>query len=245
MSQWLFDLGNTRLKFAPLQNAQAGGATALPYHTLEGASDAMDALPGGSVAWVASVAPAAVTGTLLAGLSSRFERVVHARSSGHCGRFRSGYTDPTRLGVDRFLALLASAHDARDTLLVGVGTALTVDLLDREGRHHGGLIAPSPTAMRQALQARVEHLPADGGKPVAFAANTLDALAGGSIGAGAGLIERSLRQACSVLGRAPQLVMHGGGADALLEYLPEASFRPSVVLDGLAMWAVLKQEEAR
>src|SRR3546814_11073540 len=66
---------------------------------------------------------------------------------------------PSRLGVDRFLALLgAHARGVGATMVVGVGTALTVDWLDADGRHRGGRIAPSPTLMRDALHARAARL---------------------------------------------------------------------------------------
>ena len=52
------------------------------------------------------------------------------------------------------------------------------------------------------------------------------------------LVERSLRLGGELLGVAPQLLLHGGGALELLPLLPEASYRPSLVLDGLARWAV-------
>src|SRR3546814_20228982 len=69
------------------------------------------------------------------------------------------FRSPSRLGVDRFLALLgAHARGVGATMVVGVGTALTVDWLDADGRHRGGRIAPSPTLMRDALHARAARL---------------------------------------------------------------------------------------
>ena len=71
--------------------------------------------------------------------------------------------------------------------MVGVGTAVTVDLLDAAGRHHGGRIAPSPQLMRDALHAAAAQLPAQGGDYVEFAADTVDALASGCDGVISGL----------------------------------------------------------
>ena len=68
---------------------------------------------------------------------------------------RIAYAEPSRLGVDRFLALLgAHARGPGPWLLVSAGSALTVDLLDSSGQHRGGVIAPSPEHMRAALAAR-------------------------------------------------------------------------------------------
>jgi len=236
MSDWLFDLGNSRFKFAALERGGAGPVQAWAHgaETMEAA--AVAALPRGDTAYVASVAAPALTAAVLDALRARFAQVRVARTEAVCAGVRIAYAEPQRFGVDRFLALLA-AHGGGDVLVVGVGTALTVDLLDRDGLHHGGRIAPSPTTMRQALQQRAAQLPAEGGAYREFATETTDALASGCDGAALALIERSLQQGRALLGRPPRLLLHGGGAPALLHALPSAEQRPSLVLDGLALWA--------
>ena len=55
--------------------------------------------------------------------------------------------------MDRFLAMVAAhAHGGGPHVLVGVGTALTLDALATDGRHLGGLIAPGPMLMQQIYQ---------------------------------------------------------------------------------------------
>jgi type III pantothenate kinase len=131
---------------------------------------------------------------------------------------------------------LLAARDAGDVLLVGVGTALTIDLLDADGLHRGGRIAPSPMLMRKALHARAPVLPDTGGSYAEFADDTDHALASGCEGAALALVERSLDRAQRLLGAAPALWLHGGGADALRERLPPHLWVPDVVLRGLARW---------
>lgn len=236
MSDWLFDLGNSRFKFAALQNGQAGTVQAWPHGAEAMDAAAVAALPQGDIAYVASVAAPALTATVLETLRSRFAQVQVASTEAACAGVRIAYARPQAFGVDRFLALLA-AHGGGDVLVVGVGTALTVDLLDRDGLHHGGRIAPSPTVMRQALQQKAAQLPAEGGEYHEFAADTADALASGCDGAAVALIERSLQQGEALLGRRPRLLLHGGGVPPLLHALPPAEQRPALVLDGLALWA--------
>jgi len=91
--------------------------------------------------------------------------------------------------------------------------------------------------MRQALHQRAAQLPASGGSYREFADDTDDALASGCDGAAVALIERSLRQGQELLGRAPALLLHGGGAPALQELLPQARAHPALALEGLALWA--------
>jgi type III pantothenate kinase len=52
------------------------------------------------------------------------------------------------------------------------------------------------------------------------------------------LIERSRAQAARLLGHLPALLVHGGGAPALMPLLEDAHYQPALVLDGLARWAV-------
>ena len=190
---WLFDLGNTRLKFAPLsQDGQVGDVQARPH----AAPDWQAGLPSGDTAWVCAVASSTLSLALLEALAMRFRRVSLARTSATFAGVRVAYAQPGRMGVDRFLALLgAHRRGPGPWLVVGVGTALTIDLLAADGRHVGGRIAPSPEVMRAALHARATHLPVDGGEYVEFATETRDALASGCEGAPIALVARSHAQA--------------------------------------------------
>lgn len=238
MNQWLFDLGNTRLKCAPLGADGRPGEVQALDHTAADLGAALDAaLPVHfDVAHVASVASEALRIALLDALSTRCARIALARSQPAFGGVRIAYAQPQRLGVDRFLALLAARSRGGAALVCGVGTALTIDLVDAEGRHHGGRIAPSPTLMRESLHARAPQLPVAGGVYADFADNTVDALVSGCDGAAVALIEAALRDATQRLGAAPELLLHGGGAQALREHLPSAAWAPSLVLEGLAAW---------
>jgi type III pantothenate kinase len=189
-------------------------------------------------ACVASVASESLRVELLDALARRCGRISLASTQRRSGDVAIAYAQPARLGVDRFLALLgARARGVEAALVVGVGTALTIDWLDADGRHRGGRIAPSPMLMREALHARAAHLPAHGGRYVEFADDTNDALDSGCTGAALALVEHSLRVVQAQAGAVPRLLLHGGGAGALLPRLHEAVHAPALVLEGLARWA--------
>ena len=246
MSAWLFDLGNTRLKCAPLQAGAAGEVRALPH-----GDDALDAdaiaraldaaLPARiEVAYVASVAREPLRVALLDALTRRCARIELARTLPVFDGLRIAYAEPARFGVDRFLALLGARRAVEGALLVcGVGTAVTLDLVDAAGRHVGGRIAPSPDLMREALTARAPHLPAHGGAWRDWATDTDDALASGCLGAAAALVREAHASARARCGVEVTLLLHGGGALALSPGLPDARLRPALVLEGLAAWAGL------
>lgn len=240
MSDWLFDLGNSRFKAAPWHpGGGIGEVLAWPHgaDALAAGDASHGPLPRGRRAWLASVAAPALTTQVLTLLRERFEQVHVAETRAECAGVRVAYAEPAKLGVDRFLALLGARAAGGDALVAGVGTALTIDLLDADGVHHGGRIAASPTLMRQALYQRAAQLPAGGGRYREFADDTEDALASGCDGAAVALIERSLREAAARLGRTPALLLHGGGAPALQPWLPQARPHPALVLEGLALWA--------
>jgi type III pantothenate kinase len=249
MTTYLFDLGNTRLKYAPRGDdgglgevfAIAHDGTSLP----EGWNGALPARFDAAV--LTSVGAPALRVALLDALAACCGRISVARTAPCFGDLRIAYPQPEALGTDRFLAMLgARARCPREAVLVvGIGTAITLDLVDPDGLHRGGRIAPSPALMREALHARAAQLPEHGGAFVAFADNTADALRSGCDGAALALIAQALRDAERQLGTRPALILHGGGADALVNALAaDAQQAPALVLEGLvleglAVWATM------
>lgn len=240
MQHWLFDLGNTRLKCAQrLDDGSVGPVHAIAHAGVRLADGWEQALPVRfEAAHVASVAATSVRVALLDALSARCGRIGLATTQRRWDGVEIAYQQPAQLGVDRFLALLAAHKRGHaPTLIVGVGTALTIDWLDGDGRHRGGRIAPSPSLMRDALHGRATQLPASGGEYVDFADNTVDALASGCLGAALALIESSLQTAQRQSPSHPRLLLHGGGSEALRAHLPGAVPVSNLVLEGLAEWS--------
>ncbi len=239
MSDWLFDLGNSRLKFAALHANGSVGEIAGIEHDGHGFAEGWETRlpPRIEAAHVASVAAPALRVRLLDALAARSGRIGLAATQRRWNGLEIAYVEPARLGVDRFLALLAAHARGGACLVVGVGTALTIDLVDAAGRHHGGRIAPSPTLMREALHRRARQLPAQGGAYREFADDTDGALASGCLGAALALVERSRDAAHRLLGEAPALLLHGGGGADLSPHLADAVTDPALVLRGLAQWA--------
>lgn len=62
----------------------------------------------------------------------------------------TGYDQPSQLGIDRWLQVLALAGQQKQYCIVGCGTALTIDLLD-DNQHLGGYILPSLYLQRDSL----------------------------------------------------------------------------------------------
>ena len=217
------DIGNTRLKWA-LYAAPQPGAVLLAQGAvfLETIDDLAE------TEWKSLAAPASMLGCVVAGEAVR-RRVeeqlelwdVEPRwvvPSAHAGGVTNGYDHPNRLGADRWTALIGARHRVlahgapRPALVVMVGTAVTVDALDAEGRFIGGLILPGFGLMLRALEMGTAGLKAPTGEAVDFPTNTSDALMSGGAHAIAGAIERMQRRLQERTGQAPMLLMSGGAA---------------------------------
>jgi type III pantothenate kinase len=235
---WLFDVGNTRVKWARAHGARPGPVQACAHADVDPDSVLAGIQPG-DTAWIASVATDAVTAPLLAALQAAGSRVRRVRTQPAALGVRIAYAEPAHLGVDRFLALLAAhARDDGPWLLVSVGSALTIDLLDIDGTHHGGLIAPTPDHMRGALAERFPVLAGRAGQVTDWARDTDDAVASGTLLSAVGLIERAHRHAQAQLGRAVTVLVSGGGSDAVRAHLSLPSHVVEApVLAGLARLA--------
>jgi len=238
----LLDLGNTRLKWA-LEDADrwfAQGAAAW-NDGLDLLATAWRALPKAASVFGASVVDDAREQAVATQVQALFGLPVDwlRTPASACG-VRNAYPEPGRLGVDRFLAMVAAhAAGAGDCVLVGVGTALTLDALAADGRHLGGLIAPGPRLMQQALLGATALVrPCSDGVLVDAADNTSDAVVSGCWQAAAALVERFVTRMEPRLGASPCVRLDGGDAASLASLLGlPATMVEHGVLHGLAVWA--------
>mgnify|MGYP001407218681 CR=1 FL=1 len=237
----LIDLGNTRLKFALAEEGHVRYLRAFPHAAVDFVEQLAEwveisAIPDSI--WLASVAEPSVTRTVL----DVFERAGHkvniAQVQDGVFGLKIAYAQAERLGVDRWLAMLGARASSEDALmLASVGSALVIDAIDVAGKHLGGLIGPTPEAMREALFMRVPQLRGATGEVARFATDTGDAVESGCLLAGAALIERSYHELADRVGALPKLLVSGGGSVPLRPWLPAHEWRPHLVLEGLARWA--------
>jgi len=253
MTDWLLDLGNTRLKVAALDGDKPGDMHAFAHAELPAALGTVAGLHPGDRAWLASVGPDDVARNLEDLLLAAGLRVERVHTQAAEGALRIAYDEPARLGVDRFLALLgASMRDDGPWVVVSAGSALTADVLAADGRHLGGVIAPSAAHMRAMLGLRFPALDAALRAvrpriawPVpavpTLGEDTLDGVLAGTHHAQAGLVERVLREAATRLGAAPTLLLTGGDAADFDDVVAARRERvPALVLQGLARYALAR-----
>ncbi|MFI4869708.1 MAG: type III pantothenate kinase [Steroidobacterales bacterium] len=276
MKLLLLDVGNSRLKWALLrgryrrgQPFAAQGAVEIPaLRSLAAWSRLFKGLGAPDVIWACNVAGVAVERRIRAacqraGLPApQFARSQHAAAG-----VRNAYRDTWRLGADRWVGLIGARHEhpGRNLCIVGLGTAMTIDLLDALGRHRGGCMVPGPRLMIESLLERTAGIRRRAGgwqaarsfdrafgalavpgqrarsparAATLFARDTHGALVEGSRHACAALIEHALSQARTQLGRQARLIVAGGATDAITPLL-KGRFRreDDLVLRGLAVLA--------
>jgi len=243
---WLLDLGNSRAKLARLAGGEPADVTALDWTQPDFVGQVRRLVarwPQPSRILVASVARADVAervrGLLPASAGVEIEWLRTLRRA--CG-VSNRYARPERLGIDRFLSMIAMHARTRGAgIVIGCGTAMTLDAVGADGEHAAGLIALSPGRMLEAL--RVETAIA-ARNPDAFSGDggddTAAALQAGCWSAAGALVEwfaaRQRRDGIEV-----PVWLHGGWSAPLAEWLARDGFRTGVfehaVLHGLAVWS--------
>jgi type III pantothenate kinase len=248
----LIDIGNTRIKWARFDGRQLGRLHAA-VHSRWSAGDyarrVIGSVRGLERIMVASVADEKINRTLmLAARRVRAPLPELVKSQRRGGGITTGYLEPWRWGVDRFVACIGAhrlAKGRRAVVVVGVGTALTVDLVDAKGHHRGGAIIPAPTLMVDTLLRNTNGIRRRarggvGGGGSLFGRSTRAAILQGSRYAAAALIDRAFAEARALLGtRAPLVILTGGGAPSVAPLVrsPCVSI-PDLVLRGLAALSV-------
>lgn len=168
--------------------------------------------------------------------------VKFARSERSGWGVTSGYTQPRRMGVDRWVAIVGAWAEVQSTcLMVDAGTALTIDAIDAEGHHLGGQIIAGVAAMSGALAAATSDIPPvkpAPGRPASdlgmFARNTAAAVREGAHAAVAGAVDRAIH-ALQSNAYEPTVILTGGDASRILNTLCDTPVhRPHLVLQGLA-----------
>jgi type III pantothenate kinase len=246
MTTLLIDIGNTRVKWARLEGTRLRKPRAA-VHSGWRAGDYLRRLlaPVRSLerVVVASVAGPGVNRALAAAARRAGAAAEFVTVPRRAGGVTVGYVETWRLGVDRFAAAVG-AHEifgGVPVCVVGVGTAMTIDLVDAEGRHRGGAIVPAPNLMVAALLANTHGIRrrarggAVRGKGI-FARSTRDAIERGSRYAAAALIDRAVEEASGLLAREPLVVLTGGEREVVRPLLRSRSVGvPDLVLRGLAV----------
>lgn len=243
---WLLDLGNSRAKLARLEHGGPVDVIALDWSQPDFATRVralVETWPQPARILVASVAPATLADRVreLLPCDSTVETEWLRTPRRACG-VGNRYAKPERLGIDRFLSMVAVHARSRGAgVVIGCGTALTLDFVNAKGEHAAGLIALSPGRMLETLRNGTAIAARN---PDAFSSgggdDTATALQAGCWAAAGALVEWFVARHQASPGEVP-VWLHGGWSARLAEWLARDGFQAGVfdhaVLHGLAAWA--------
>lgn len=245
----LIDMGNTRLKWIWAADGEIDPSTF-------GRGNREDFLlrckpPGNGRpvrVLVSSVAESARTARIVSDCEARWDApVAGMKTLGSQDGVINAYEDPATLGIDRWLAIVGAAHAyGTPVVVMDLGTATTLDAVDQQRRHLGGLILPGPALMLESLaSATAMPVPADFGDSEAISqtakipgvgptASTSEAIREGVFAAQIGALNQFMRHVSRKTGEAPELVLTGGGAEGILDRLESRPvFDPWLVFKGM------------
>ena len=252
MSFLAIDVGNTRLKWTlyeqPAPNAAVLSSGVEFLEQIDRLAES---------AWAHLPEPRAMLGCIVASHAVR-HRVqeqmaelwsVEARwvvaSEAEAGMV-NGYDTPSRLGADRWVAMIGARHHAlrtnggtpRPMVVVMVGTAVTVEAVDATGRFLGGLILPGHGIMLRAMESGTAGLHVPTGEVREFPTNTSDALTSGGTYAIAGAVERMAQHLEQRCGQPPACIMTGGAGWKMQPFMTRPfQLVESLIFDGLLVIA--------
>ncbi len=147
------DVGNSSAKWRLMRN----GEIAARGHYRADDSESLATLLSCSTLlqqiWISSVADVQRNESLSSLLEGQWGVAPwFALSTARVGNLRNCYSEPGRLGVDRWLAMLGAQNHLRGRFaVVDAGSALTIDIVADSGLHEGGYIIPGVALMERAL----------------------------------------------------------------------------------------------
>ena len=178
----------------------------------------------------------------------------------------SAYNQPHKLGTDRLVAMVAAHHlyktnDIKNhaTIIIDSGTATTIDAIDANGLHLGGLILPGLDLCGLSLLKNTEMLAPFTKEaqdkniiidPSVFSTDTTQAIYNGSIFGLIGAIEK-------ICTKMEEEIKHkdfhktqtnklicGGGADKLLPYFSQSfNHQDDLVMQGLKIISDINEKQ--
>lgn len=246
----LADVGNTKIKWALLHNGAldfVGARFYLEQDFLTLLSELWDGLATPEYILISNVAGSIIQTQLSQWVTQKWGMMADfAETSKQAFGVINGYAQPEKFGVDRWLSLIAARKTflGQNIAIISCGTAITLDVLDSQGKHHGGLIAPGISLMRNSLNELISSSlwshDYEKKSDQWLATNTEDAIVNGSLTMALGFINQAIAK---LRGEFKQLevLITGGDAGSLLSFLnTNVHHRPYLVLEGLA---VLAQEK--
>jgi len=240
---WVVDLGNTSLKWVMSHEGSINQSSAVLWQqddVTQTLDEVWGDLPSPTKIICSSVASNQVNDELSQWCKEVWDitpQFIESLEKGY--GVTNAYLDANCLGSDRWAVLVGAKHIiGKPCCIVDCGTATTIDVIQQDGQHLGGLILPGMALMRSSLLQRTSITIDDSeeANSTLFARNTRDAIQGGGLYAMIATIDRVFQDVDAELGVDVSRVLTGGDAETLLPLLQgDIMYKPDLVLQGLAI----------
>ncbi|MEM7304786.1 MAG: type III pantothenate kinase [Pseudomonadota bacterium] len=188
----LIDFGNTRFKWAILQGGRLGEMSAASYESdspIDCLESILQTLP------LDSANEVHVVSVLSEEFNSRFKKAANENYNipvdfyfSHKEKYGVllSYANPEDYGADRYASMVAVHHIfSGNKIVIDCGTAVTIDAIDQQGKHLGGIILAGEEILLASLADNAQRVFYDKPhtNPAYLNASTSDAvLAGAALG---------------------------------------------------------------
>jgi type III pantothenate kinase len=209
---------------------------------MEQLADWVSSLAHGHTVWAIGSVNRSTTTRLLDFLAEHHrEDRIHLLSSGDLPLVVR-LPQPDRVGVDRLLDAVAAnvlRRPNRPAVVVDVGTAITVDLVDAEGVFRGGAILPGIGMSARAMHEFTDLLPRFelrdlGTPPPPIGTSTEQAIHSGLFWMAVGAIRELAGRMVDDPTTAPDIFISGGAGVAVADLLGDATqYVPHLTLSGI------------
>ena len=141
--------------------------------------------------------------------------------------------NPAQLGSDRVADAVAALHEYQPPIvIIDMGTATTLSVIDAQRRHIGGVIVPGVGISLNALTEKTAQLPKISLEPPknCIGSNTVACMKSGILYGTAGCIDGLLDRIAEELGKTPTYVATGGMSESIVPHC-----RHNIILDQMLL----------
>ncbi len=156
----------------------------------------------------------------------------------------NAYSDYTRLGVDRWMAIIAAwqrfRQEEKAICVVDCGTATTIDGISASGQHLGGFIIPGYTIMQEMLLNNTADIEMASNElpSISFSSSTEGGVNSGCYLAMISIIDRIITSMQEEYGNQVNCIITGGNAELVVGQLAgKFEHEPNLVLHGLVIYS--------
>ena len=245
------DIGNSRIKWASWQ-AEKIVARGVVAYTVDKSADAFDelfsVLEKPAFIFAVSVAGDKLSTGLDEWSRQRWQLgVKFLKTEKQFNNIINAYEDPRQHGADRWAAVVASHQSCPgfSVCVINAGTAITFDLINKNGQHLGGYILPSFVTMHNALLADTANVKSVFN--VGFNENSVPDNTNDAVNQGLHIfLQAGIREICQSakqkMDSPMQIIISGGFAKTILDYpdMPGMAYKPDLVMQGL--FEIMKQQ---